>query len=130
MKVDGFLLISLAYPAIFYPNTLDAFALAPQFFIAHASKREEIRLIVRDVVLQLASDSRVASMPGAILQFTTRQSHEGPCTYDVRKILRIFDPPLHLVRTSCNLLVLFVRKIRQFLNPPPPSVRTSYVHCP
>ena len=67
-------MISLAYPAIFYPNTLDAFALAPQFVIAHASKREEIRSTVRDVVLQLASASRVASTPGAGLQFMTRQS--------------------------------------------------------
>ena len=43
----------------------------------------------------------------------------GPCTYDVRKILGILDTPLPLVRISRNLSVLFVRKIGQFLNPPP-----------
>ena len=37
--------------------------------------------------------------------------------------------PPPLVRISRNLSVLFVHKIRQFLNLPP-SVRTSYVHGP
>ena len=39
-----------------YPFLADA----PQFVIAHASKREEIRSTVRDVVLQLASASCLA----------------------------------------------------------------------
>ena len=48
------------------------------------------------------------------------KDHKGPCTYDVRKILGILDTPLPLVHISRNLSVLFVRKIGQFVNPPPP----------
>ena len=45
---------------------------------------------------------------------------KGPYIKDVRKNSVIFDTPLPLVRISRNLSVLFVRKIEQFLNPPPP----------
>ena len=55
---------------------------------------------------------------------------KGPYIKDVRKNPEIFDTPLPLVRISRNLSVLFVRKIEQFLNPPPPSMRTSYVYGP
>ena len=45
---------------------------------------------------------------------------KGPYIKDVRKNSGIFDTPLPLVRISRNLSVLFVRKIGQFVNPPPP----------
>ena len=49
--------------------------------------------------------------------------------YDVRKNLGILDTPLPLVRISRNLSVLFVRKIRQFLNPTSPLERDVIHRC-
>ena len=54
---------------------------------------------------------------------------ETPCTYDVRKNFEDFGHPLlPLVHISRNLSVLFVRTNSS--TPLPPSVQTSYVHCP
>ena len=57
--------------------------------------------------------------------FEEEQKSKGPFTYDIRKISGFLIPSLSLVHISCNLSVPFVRKIGQFLNPLPPSVRTS-----
>ena len=46
--------------------------------------------------------------------------YKGPSINDVTQIFHISGPPPPLVTHSRNLSVLFVRKIGQFLNPPPP----------
>ena len=69
-----------------------------------------------------------------VVGFWLRESRQypvrkGPYIKDVRKIFVIFNPPLSpFVRFSRNLSVLFVRKIWQFSNPPPPlSADVLYV---
>ena len=58
-----------------------------------------------------------------------RVHYKEPYLYDVNKMYAIFVH-LPLVRISRNLSAVVTRKIREFLNPPPPSAWTSYVHGP
>ena len=56
---------------------------------------------------------------------------EGSFINEVREFLRILNP-LPGIRISRNLAVLIIRKIGQFLNPPPPPLLcvTSFMDGP
>ena len=69
----------------------------------------------------------------AVLFKKSKRAQLGASIIYVRSNLRLFWPPLPLVRISLNLSVLFVRKIGPFLNPPlglSPSVRTYLMEDP
>ena len=81
---------------------------------------------------QACMDGGAAGAPPDAPNFLPRWDRrgKGPCTYDVRKILGILDPP-----PPCPHFTQPISTVRPqnwpILEPPlPPSVWTSYVHGP
>ena len=59
---------------------------------------------------------------------TCRSPAKGPSINDVTLIFHIFGTLPPFVTHSRNLSVLFIRKIGQFLNPPPPPLERDVIY--